>query len=72
MVTHRAERCSESEARRVLFEHLPLRDLYRLLLLLPLLSLLLLLLLLLSFLFVDISFDTRKGLRREEGLCAAY
>ena len=70
MVTHRAERCSESEARRVLFEHLPLRDLYRLLLLLPLL--LLLLLLLLSFLFVDISFDTRNGLRREEGLCAAY
>lgn len=67
MVTHRAERCSESEARRVLFEHLPLRDLYRLLLLLPLL-----LLLLLSFLFVDISFDTRNGLRREEGLCAAY
>ena len=57
MVTRRAERCSESEARRVLFEHLPLRDPYRLLLLL---SLLLLLLLLLSFLFVDISFDTRK------------
>ena len=71
MVTRRAERCSESEARRVLFEHLPLRDPHRLLLLLPLL-LLLLLLLLLSFLFVDISFDTRNGLRREEGLCVAY
>ena len=69
MVTRHAERCSESEARRVLFEHLPLRDPHRLLLLLPLL---LLLLLLLSFLFVDISFDTRNGLRREEGLCAAY
>ena len=69
MVTRRAERCSESEARRVLFEHLPLRDPHRLLLLLPLL---LLLLLLLSFLFVDISFDTRNGLRREEGLCVAY
>ena len=69
MVTHRAERCSESEARRILFEHLPLRDPHRLLLLLlPLL----LLLLLLSFLFVDISFDTRNGLRREEGLCVAY
>ena len=68
MVTRRAERCSESEARRVLFEHLPLRDPHRLLLLLPLL----LLLLLLSFLFVDISFDTRNGLRREEGLCVAY
>lgn len=67
MVTRRAERCSESEARRVLFEHLPLRDPHRLLLLLPLL-----LLLLLSFLFVDISFDTRNGLRREEGLCVAY
>ena len=70
MVTRHAERCSESEALRVLFEHLPLRDPHRLLLLLPLL--LLLLLLLLSFLFVDISFDTRNGLRREEGLCAAY
>ena len=69
MVTRRAERCSESEARRVLFEHLPLRDPHRLLLLLPLL---LLLLLLLSFLFVDISFDTRNELRREEGLCVAY
>ena len=68
MVTRRAERCSESEARRVLFEHLPLRDPHRLLLLLPIL----LLLLLLSFLFVDISFDTRNGLRREEGLCVAY
>ena len=68
MVTHRAERCSESEARRILFEHLPLRDPHRLLLLL----LPLLLLLLLSFLFVDISFDTRNGLRREEGLCVAY
>ena len=68
MVTRRAERCSESEARRVLFEHLPLRDPHRLLLLLPLL----LLLLLLSFLFVDISFDTRNELRREEGLCVAY
>ena len=68
MVTRRAERCSESEARRVLFEHLPLRDPHRLLL--PLL--LLLLLLLLSFLFVDISFDTRNELRREEGLCVAY
>lgn len=67
MVTRRAERCSESEARRVLFEHLPLRDPHRLLLLLPLL-----LLLLLSFLFVDISFDTRNELRREEGLCVAY
>ena len=70
MVTRRAERCSESEVRRVLFEHLPLRDPHRLLLLLPLL--LLLLLLLLSFLFVDISFDTRNGLRREEGLWVAY
>ena len=70
MVTHRAERCSESEARRILFEHLPLRDPHRLLLLL--LPLLLLLLLFLSFLFVDISFDTRNGLRREEGLCVAY
>ena len=69
MVTRRAERCSESEARRVLFEHLPLRDPHRLLFLLPLL---LLLLLLLSFLFVDISFDTRNVLRREEGLCVAY
>ena len=69
MVTHRAERCSESEARRILFEHLPLRDPHRLLLLL---LLPLLLLLLLSFLFVDISFDTRNGLRREEGLCVAY
>ena len=69
MVTRRAERCSESEVRRVLFEHLPLRDPHRLLLLLPLL---LLLLLLLSFLFVDISFDTRNGLRREEGLWVAY
>ena len=68
MVTRRAERCSESEVRRVLFEHLPLRDPHRLLLLLPLL----LLLLLLSFLFVDISFDTRNGLRREEGLWVAY
>ena len=68
MVTRRAERCSESETRRVLFEHLPLRDPHRLLLLLPLL----LLLLLLSFLFVDISFDTRNELRREEGLCVAY
>lgn len=67
MVTRRAERCSESEARRVLFEHLPLRDPHRLLLLL-----LLLLSLLLSFLFVDISFDTRNVLRREEGLCVAY
>ena len=67
MVTRRAERCSESEARRVLFEHLPLRDPHRLLLLLPLL-----LLLLLSFLFVDISFDARNELRREEGLCVAY
>ena len=68
MVTRRAERCSESEARRVLFGHLPLRDPHRLLLLLPLL----LLLLLLSFLFVDISFDTRNELRRGEGLCVAY
>ena len=70
MVTRRAERCSESEARRVLFEHLPLRNPHRLLFLLPVL--LLLLLLLLSFLFVDISFDTRNELRREEGLCVAY
>ena len=72
MVTRHAERCSESEARCVLFEHLPLRDPHRLLLLLLPLLLLLLLLLLLSFLFVDISFDTRNGLRREEGLCVAY